>query len=96
MEQPCAGKRHDDAVLVCSHDDMVIPDRAARLDDILHARLTRALNVVAEGEEGVGAAGDAGEGCDPGALLLRRQGFGLYGEGALLDAVRQHVLVFVG
>ena len=86
VEQPHPRKRHHDAILIGRLNDIVVPDAAAGLGDVLHAGLSRSLHVVAEGEEGVGAAGDAGEGRDPGALLLRRQGFRLHGEGLLPDA----------
>ena len=96
VEQPHPGERHHDAVLIRRLDDIVVPNAAAGLGDILDAGFSGPLHVVAEGEEGVGAAGDAGEGGDPGLFLLRRQGVRLHGKGLLPDALRQHVLILVG
>ena len=76
MEQPNPGKRHHHTVLVGGGDDVVVPDGAAGLGDILHPGLEGPLHVVPEGEEGVGAAGDAALFGNPGFFLLRRQGLG--------------------
>ncbi|CAN3999461.1 Site-specific integrase, partial [Dysosmobacter welbionis] len=96
VEQPHPCKRHHHAVFVGCFNDMVIPDGTAGLNDVLDAGFSRPLHIIAEGEEGVGAACDAGEGCDPGFFLLRRQGIGAHSEGLLPDALRQHVLILVG
>ena len=53
VEQSDASERHRDAVLVASHDDMVVTYRAASLGNELHATLVGTLDVVAEGEEGI-------------------------------------------
>ena len=53
MEQAHTRERHSDAVSVCRLDDIVVADRAARLDDVGSAALARALDIVAEGEKGV-------------------------------------------
>ena len=53
VEQPHPRKRHHDAILIGGRDDIVVPDGAAGLGDVLHAGLSRPLHVVAEGEEGV-------------------------------------------
>ena len=50
MEQAHAGECHDDAILVGSHNDMVIADGAAGLCNILHTALAGTLHVVTEGE----------------------------------------------
>ena len=70
VEEPHPGKRHHNTILVAGLDDVVIPDGAAGLGDVLHAGLVGPLHVVTEGEEGVGAQGDAGELCDPLLFLL--------------------------
>ena len=75
---------------------MVVPDGAAGLDDVAHAALAGPLHVVAEGEEGVGAHGNAGLGGDPRLFLLRGEHLGLNFEGVLPHALGQHVLVLVG
>ena len=73
MEQAHAREGHSDAVLVAGHDDMVVAHRATSLGNELHAALVGTLNVVAEGEEGVAAAGHPTLGGDPGFLFLRRK-----------------------
>ena len=96
MEQPHAGEGHHHAVLVGGGDDVVIPDGATRLGDVQRAGLAGPLHIVAEGEEGIGAHGQAALGGDPGLFLLRGQRLGLDGEGLLPGAVGQDVLVLVG
>ena len=53
MEQADVGHRHCDAVFVAGLDDVVVADGAAALRDVGDAALMRALDVVAEREEGV-------------------------------------------
>ena len=53
MEQADVGHRHCDAVFVAGLDDVVVADGAAALRDVGDAALMRALDVVAEWEEGV-------------------------------------------
>ena len=53
MEQAHMRHGHGDVVLVTRLDDIVVTDGAAGLGDILHAALVGALDVVAEGEEGI-------------------------------------------
>ena len=55
VEQTDACKRHRDTVFVAGFNDMIVTYRAACLGDVFHAALVRALDVVAEGEEGVRA-----------------------------------------
>ena len=57
MEQTDTCKRHRHFVFIARRDHILIPDRAARLRDILHTALVRPLNVVAEREERIGAEG---------------------------------------
>ena len=96
MEQAHAGEGHDDAVLVGGVDDVVVADGAARLGDVLHAGLAGAFHVVAEGEEGVAAAGHAALRGDPGFLFLSRQHLGANLEDLLPLAVAQDIVVLVG
>ena len=87
VEQPDTGEGHDHAVLVGGFDDLVVPDGAAGLGDILHPRLSGPFHVVAEGEEGVRAQGDAGEALgDPLLLDGGRQVLGAGLEKLLPDA----------
>lgn len=53
MEQADVGHRHCDAVFVAGLDDVVVADGAAALRDVGDAALMRALDVVAEREEGI-------------------------------------------
>ena len=57
MEQAHAGEGHDHVVQVAGLDDVVVADGAAGLGHVAHAGAVRALDVVAEGEEGIGAQG---------------------------------------
>ena len=57
MEQADAGEGHYHVIFITGCDDILITDGTARLCDILNAALVRTLNVVAEGEEGVGTKG---------------------------------------
>ena len=66
---------------------MVVADGTAGLDNKLHAGLAGALDVVAEGEEGVGAAGHAALRGDPGLFLSSGQHLGPDLEGLLPDAL---------
>ena len=55
MEQPDTRKCHRHPVLVAALDDRIVADRAARLGDVANAALLRALDIVREREERVGA-----------------------------------------
>ena len=57
MEQTQACKTHHHTIFVAGCDHMVITDRSARLCHIVHATLVGTLNIVAEGEEGIGSKG---------------------------------------
>ena len=54
-------------------DNILITDGTARLCDILNAALVSALNVVAEGEEGIGTQGNAGQLIQPCAFFFSRK-----------------------
>ena len=53
MEQSYASECHGDAILVAGLDDIIVANAAAGLCNIFHAALVGALDVVAEGEEGI-------------------------------------------
>lgn len=55
MEKANACECHRDAVLVTCIDNMVIANAAACLSYVTHATLMGTLDVVTEGEEGIGA-----------------------------------------
>ena len=54
MEQADAGEGHYHVIFITGCDYILITDGTARLCDILNAALVSALDVVAEGKEGVG------------------------------------------
>ena len=54
MEQPQAAEGHGDAVLVAGINDLLVTDGTAGLHDGGHTGAAGTLDVVAEGEEGVG------------------------------------------
>ena len=95
VEQADAGEGHGDVVLVAGHDDMVVADGATSLGDVLDPTLVGTLDIVAEGEEGVGAKGYAGVLGNPGALLFQGQHGGLQSEELLPGTVAKHVVVLV-
>ena len=95
VEQSYASKRHSDAVLVAGHDDMIVADRATCLGDELHTTLMGTFDVVAEGEEGIGAEGYLRVLGNPGFLLFHRQHLGLSLEELLPGTVAKYIVVFV-
>ena len=95
MEQANASKRHRDAVLVASHDDMVVAHAATSLSDELHTALVGTLNIVAEGEERIRAEGNFCVLGNPGLLFFHSQHLGLCLEELLPGTVAQHVVVLV-
>ena len=96
MEKTHTGKAHGHAVLVCGLNHMVIADGAARLRNIVYAGFAGTFHVVTEGEEGITAAGHAALRGNPGLFLFRRQHLGPRLEDLLPDAVREHILKFIG
>ena len=62
VEQPHAGESHDHVVFVALLDHQIIPDGAAGLGDVADAGGLGPLDVVGEGEEGIGTQGHAGDG----------------------------------
>ena len=50
---------HCHAVLIAALDNDIVTDRSAGLCDILNAGLLRSLDIIAEGEECIGAKGNA-------------------------------------
>ena len=61
MEQANAAEGHHDAVLVAGFDDLGIADAAAGFHNGSNAAAVCALDVVAEGEEGIAAQADTGD-----------------------------------
>ena len=58
VEQTDTCEGHSHAVLVTALDDSVVSDGSARLCDVLDAALLRALDVIGEWEESIGAESD--------------------------------------
>ena len=84
VEQADVGHSHRHAVFVSGLDDVVVADGAAGLGDVLHAALAGALDVVAEGEEGVGAEADIVLGLfEPGLFFLPGENGRFLGKDAL-------------
>ena len=95
VEQANAGEAHDHVVAVAGLDDVVIPDTAAGLCDILHAAAECSLNVIAEGEERVGAESHIGISVEPCPLLLCSKYSGLLCEECFPLAVRKNIHVIL-
>ena len=95
MEETNAGEGHGDAVLVASHDDMVVANGTSGLGDELHTALVSSLHVVTEWEESVAAQGYARVLGNPLLFLFAREHFGLHLEELLPLALGQHVVVVV-
>ena len=92
MEQPQAAEGHGDAVLVAGINDLLVTDGAAGLHDGGHAGATGTLDVVAEGEESVGAQAHAGDLAQVFLLFLGGQRGGLLGEGLGPDVITNDIL----
>ena len=95
MEQAHTGERHGDAVLVRGLDHVVIADGAARLYDVLDARLACTFYVVAKREECIRADGHAGVLRDPCLLFLCGEHLRLDLEGLLPYALCEDILVLI-
>ncbi len=96
MEESHAGKGHDNTVLVGSVDNIVIAYAAAVLGDILNAALACTLNIVAKGEESIGANGDTAHSCYPFLFLFTGEDFRLNLEGLLPNALGENIFIFFG
>ena len=92
VEQSHTGEGHCNASLVTLFDNKIVTNGTAGLCDISNTALFGALDVIAEGEEGIRAEGDAVDRVEVGALLLTREGSGLLGEVLLPVAVSANVL----
>ena len=92
MEKTHTGKGHDDAILIALFDDQIVTDGAAGFGDILDTGSGGALDVVGEGEEGIGTQGNSVPGIQPSTLFLRGQRLRTSGEVVLPDAVGADIL----
>ena len=95
MEQPYARERHGNAVLVTGFYDIVVAYAAASLSNKLYAALVGTLDVVAEGEESIGAEANACVLSQPCLLFLACEYSRLYLEDTLPLALAENVLVLV-
>ena len=91
MEQPQAAEGHGDAVLVAGINDLLVTDGTAGLHDGSHAGAAGTLDVVAEGEEGVGTQAHAGDLAQVFLLFLGGQRSRLLGEGLGPDIVADDI-----
>ena len=96
MEQTNTGKGHRDIVFVTGINHIIVTDRTAGLGDILNAGPVSPFDVVAKGEESVGAQSDSAQGFQPFFLFLSGKRLRLHGEKLLPDTVSQHIHVIVG
>ena len=87
MEQPDTAEGHGNAVTVAGINDLLVADGTTGLHNSGHAAAAGALDVVAKGEEGITAQGNAGDLIQPGTLFLCGEGRGLFGEGFGPDIV---------
>ena len=81
QEQPHAGVAHDHAVLVGGVGDVLVAGRAAGLGEGADAAGGGAVQVVAEGDEGVAAENHARAGGEPVGALVGGDGFPAVGQG---------------
>ena len=95
MEQSNACECHCDAVLVASHDDVVVADAATGLCNILHTALVGALHIVAEWEEGIATKADASILGYPGLFLLSAEGLWLFCKELLPFALGKYIHIVV-
>ena len=92
VEQSHSCERHGHAVLVAAVDNHVVADRSAGLCDVGNAALLRTLDVIVEGEERIGAKGNARNCVKVSSLLLTCEGCGFGGKVLLPVAVCANVL----
>ena len=96
MEQTHTREGHGNAVFVAGLDDIVVANAAAGLCNVFHATLVGTLDVVAEGEEGIGTETYLRVLGNPRFLFLAGEGFGLCLEELLPGAVAENIIVVVG
>ena len=53
MEKTHSGECHSHTVPICAFDNEIIADRSAGLGNVFYTALLCALDIVAEGEEGI-------------------------------------------
>ena len=95
MEQTHAREGHGDAVFVAGLDDVVVANAATGLCNIFHATLVGSLDIVAEGEEGIGTETHFRVLGNPFLFLFAGERFGLRLEELLPGAVAEDVVVIV-
>ena len=96
MEETDMRHCHEHAVLVRCFNDVVIADGSAALGDIGDAALVGALDIVAEGEEGVRTEGDARRCPDPGRSFFGQEDRRFFREDPLPFVCAQKVHAFIG
>ena len=93
MEKSYACEDHGDAVLITGLNYVVVTNGTASLSHVAHTAFVSTFDVVAEGEEGIGAKADIGQFVEPLALFILGERFGTLGKELLPLAVAQHVVV---
>ena len=73
MEEANVSKRHGDAILVASVDNIIVTDATACFCYVFHTTLVSTLNVVAEWEESIATNAYTLVLCNPSLLLLAGQ-----------------------
>ena len=86
---------HCDPITIADGDNVIVTDGAAGLRDIGNTALMGALDVVAEGEKGVGPKRDAGGGCQPVLFFFAGKNRRFFRKNALPGAVREDIVIFV-
>ena len=95
MEQSYSSECHCHVVLVASHDNMIVPDRSARLGNVSHTALFSSLDVVTEWEESVRTKANACVLCKPFLLFSLSEHLRLYLECVLPYALSQYIIMLV-
>ena len=95
VEEAHTGEGHRYSILVAGLDDVVVANAASSLSYVLYAALVGALDIVAEGKEGIGAKADTRVLSNPSGFLLTRERCGSFGEELLPGAVAKYVVTLV-
>ena len=73
VEKSHTGKRHRHSVFITSLNDIFIPERAAWLRNVLDSTARRAIYIVSERNESIGAERDIVQAAEPFLFFLGRQ-----------------------
>lgn len=76
VEESEARVDETDLVLVAGSDDVVVANGSSRVSQVLYPELTGTVDVVPEGEEGIGAHGDSRQLGEPFLALFLKMPIG--------------------